>query len=228
MPKVNASWFKDSLLRIGMSGRQLADKLGMPQSSFSLFLHGKRKLKLSEVNEMARLLGVPAEEILINSGVPLNQSSVGTSTKNMVRIGGWVDKELNILWEAPQGPKEVVNCLVGASAKTSGVLRGQLEGPFSKALLFFRIPGTINASAKNFHNSIANAIASHGVVGDCISRPSIVGMGRGKDEAGLVWKFGVVERGYSHGKYNILSLAGKMLQEDAIVSCAVAVEIIKI
>lgn len=67
--EINTQWFKNRLAERRLSQRGLARQLGMDPAAISLLFNGKRTMKISEAVEIARLLGVPADEIIANAGV---------------------------------------------------------------------------------------------------------------------------------------------------------------
>ena len=52
-----------------MSQRGLARAMGLDAAAVSLLLRGRRAMKISEAAEIARLLGVPADEVMGHAGV---------------------------------------------------------------------------------------------------------------------------------------------------------------
>ena len=82
---IDTKWFKDRLADQRMSQRGLARSLGLDPAAVSLALRGKREMKIAEAAAIARLLGVPADEVMERAGVRI-------STKNtMVPISGTID-----------------------------------------------------------------------------------------------------------------------------------------
>lgn len=76
MTDVDTQWFRDKLAARHMSQRGLARAMGLDAAAVSLMLRGKRQMKLQEAAEVARLMGVPAEDILQHAG--LKMGSGGT------------------------------------------------------------------------------------------------------------------------------------------------------
>lgn len=82
---VDTKWFKDRLADQGMSQRGLARTLGIDPAAISLALRGKREMKIAEAAAIARLLGVPADEVMERAGARV-------STKNtMVPVTATMD-----------------------------------------------------------------------------------------------------------------------------------------
>lgn len=68
-PRVDTRWFQNHLADVSMSQRRLAKVLGVDAAAVSLMLRGKRKMSAAEAAEIARVLGVSAEEVLMRAGV---------------------------------------------------------------------------------------------------------------------------------------------------------------
>lgn len=83
--EINTKWFRDRIADRKLSQRGLARAMGLDAAAVSLMLRGKREMKITEAAEIARLLGVPAEDVLANAGVRVG--SGGTS----LQITGFVD-----------------------------------------------------------------------------------------------------------------------------------------
>ena len=66
---VDTKWFRDRLADRQMSQRGLARQLGLDPAAVSLTLRGKREMKIAEAAAIARLLGVPADEVMTHAGV---------------------------------------------------------------------------------------------------------------------------------------------------------------
>jgi len=67
--EIQTKWFRDRLADRQMSQRALARAMGLDAAAMSLMLRGKREMKMAEAAEIARLLGVPAEDVMANAGV---------------------------------------------------------------------------------------------------------------------------------------------------------------
>lgn len=95
---MDTKWFRDRLADRGMSQRGLARAMGLDAAAVSLMLRGKREMKLTEAAEVARLLGVPAEDVIAAAGVRI--SSGGTE----VPVVAWIDGQAEMHWQ-PTGEK---------------------------------------------------------------------------------------------------------------------------
>lgn len=69
---VDTDWFRDRLAEKKMSQRGLARAMGLDAAAVSLMLRGKRDMKMPEAAQVARLLGVPAEEVMAAAGVRID------------------------------------------------------------------------------------------------------------------------------------------------------------
>lgn len=92
MTDINTQWFRDKLAERKMSQRGLARAMGLDAAAVSLMLRGKREMKLREAAEVARLMGVPAEDILQHAGIKMGSS--GTR----LEICGVMDGTAEVKW----------------------------------------------------------------------------------------------------------------------------------
>lgn len=95
--EVNTKWFRDRIADRKLSQRGLARAMGLDSAAVSLMLRGQRQMKLTEAAEIARLLGVPAEEVLTNAGVRVDAG--GTQ----VQIAGTMDGHGEVTWATGLG-----------------------------------------------------------------------------------------------------------------------------
>lgn len=82
---MDTKWFRDKLADRGMSQRGLARAMGLDAAAVSLMLRGRREMKLHESALIARLLGVPAEDVMKAAGVRM------ASDNTMTPVVGHVD-----------------------------------------------------------------------------------------------------------------------------------------
>ncbi|CAB4121878.1 HTH_XRE domain containing protein [uncultured Caudovirales phage] len=82
---VDTKWFRDRLDDRRMSQRGLARQLGLDAAAVSLMFRGKREMKIAEAAAIARLLGVPADEVMEHAGVRIATKGV------TVQICAWMD-----------------------------------------------------------------------------------------------------------------------------------------
>lgn len=92
MTPVDTQWFRDKLAERKMSQRGLARAMGLDAAAVSLMLRGRREMKLREAAEVARLMGVPAEDILQHAGIKIG--SAGTR----LEICGTMDGTGEVVW----------------------------------------------------------------------------------------------------------------------------------
>ena len=65
---VDTRWFQNRLADKRLSQRKLASHLHLDPAAVSLMIRGKRKISAAEAAEIARLLGVTVEEVLMRAG----------------------------------------------------------------------------------------------------------------------------------------------------------------
>lgn len=68
LTKIDNQWFRGRLADRRLSQRQLARLMNLDPSAVSLMLRGKRKASSTEVAEIARLLGVSADDVVVHLG----------------------------------------------------------------------------------------------------------------------------------------------------------------
>lgn len=76
---VDTLWFKNLLADRRMSQRNLARQLGLDPAAVSLTFRGKREMKISEAAAIARLLGVPADEVMEHAGARFSSKFISVS-----------------------------------------------------------------------------------------------------------------------------------------------------
>jgi len=89
--KPDQKWFSDKIRDRNLTQRALAKLLEMDPSSLSLLLHGKRRMRVEQAAEIARLLNVPVEDVMRRAGADV----VGSSERNAIPLVGWVDADGN-------------------------------------------------------------------------------------------------------------------------------------
>ena len=136
----DTDWFKTRLADKQLSMRKLADLMGLDVSAVSLMFSGKRGMSASEAASVARLLGVPVDEVMRHAGIDLRGA-----TKDAVPIVGWVDAEGDIHTGKILGPKTVQGP-PGASPECQAV-RAQTGGPFDGWIYFFHEADGISLEA---------------------------------------------------------------------------------
>jgi len=66
---MNTGWFRTMLAQKRLSQRRLAKEMGLDPAAVSLMLHGKRKLQLTEAKQIATILGVQLNDVLLAAGI---------------------------------------------------------------------------------------------------------------------------------------------------------------
>lgn len=125
---VNTAWFKARLADRRMSQRNLAKLLGLDPAALSLTFRGKRHMKISEAVAIARMLGVPADEVMEHAGVRMD------SANQLVPIGGWMDGtgeahvEMNTLGAVPHPGGNLPDELTACICRTAGTDLEHMDG----------------------------------------------------------------------------------------------------
>lgn len=196
-PKVNSGWFQKRLQIQKLSQRQFAKALKLDPSAVTLMLKGRRRISLSEAAEISSVLGAPIEEVLQNAGIGLGASQ----SKSQVAIDGTIDDEFAVRLERPKGRAVAPKPLGEDGLK---VLRFQTAGSslesFDGALVYFRDGSVLDLES--------------------VGRLSVVRVVKGRER---VLRVGVLKRGYEPGRFNIVSLGGRLIAEDVEVESSNAV-----
>ena len=69
-PAINTEWFRTMLRQNRISQRKLAKGMSLDPAAVSLILRGKRKLQLDEARQMADILKVSINDVLLAAGIP--------------------------------------------------------------------------------------------------------------------------------------------------------------
>lgn len=97
---VNTRWFQDTLADRQLSQRKLAKMMNLDPSAVSLMLRGMRVISADEATEMARIIGVPYEDLLAQIGIDLPRET-GVDT---VPLAGWIDDDGLVHPQTSAGP----------------------------------------------------------------------------------------------------------------------------
>jgi transcriptional regulator with XRE-family HTH domain len=92
MATENYKWFNDRIRDKKLSQRAFAKLLNMDPSSLSLLLHGKRRMRVEQAAEIARLLGVPVADVMRHGGATIARTGE-THGPASLPVVGWVDGE---------------------------------------------------------------------------------------------------------------------------------------
>lgn len=185
MQAVNKLWFQNQLQSSQITQRKMAKVLRLDPSAVSLILQGKRGIKLSEATELARLFGVPLEDVLVAAGIRMQ-----VETKQTLELSGTITAESVVMWGTPRGQSTVPKPLW--TGKDVRALRyqtpsSQLEG-VDGALVYFRHCYT-------------------GIDPEALGKLAVV-------EGAGVTRLGVLRRGYGVGRFTLLTLDGRVQVED--------------
>lgn len=127
---INTKWFQERIADRGYSQRKIAATLGMDPAAVSLMLRGKRKMTLNEAADLARLLGVPLNQVLDHAGIDAPKDA-----KGMIPIVGWVDDFGEVHMEKVHGPRRAPRPV--EVPEGSVALRIQDRGPMDGWLAYY-------------------------------------------------------------------------------------------
>lgn len=84
-PRIDTQYFRSKLHDRRMSQRELGRAIGLDSAAVSLTLRGLRTMKIAEAAAIAKMLGVPAEEVMAHAGV-----AIGSGHQRLT-ISGYID-----------------------------------------------------------------------------------------------------------------------------------------
>lgn len=187
----NTKWLLSLLASKGFEQRELATQAKMAQPALSKAIHGKRRITLSEVTRLAPLLSVPLEDLINAFGMKLDMPL----NDRFIEVEGWFDGTLTLQARASglRGSK-TVPCpfpdrdIRAARVQSAGTEFDGLDG----ALIYYR---QTRSQARGVDVSEVGRLGLVKIAGDSECR------------------LRVLRRGYAAGKFNLTSLAGKMMEE---------------
>lgn len=131
---INTRWFKERMADRHLTQRKVAKSLELDPAAISLLLRGQRRLQMDEAAEMAQLLGVPLNEVLVAAGIDPEAGAKGA-----VSVVGWVDDSGEVHMKRPDGPRKVAAPMGMPEAAVA--LRYQTRGPTDGWMAFY-VPAT--------------------------------------------------------------------------------------
>ena len=126
---VNTKWFQDRLADQRMSQRGLARAMGLDPAAISLTLRGKREMKIAEAAAIARLLGVPADEVMEQAGVLV------ASKGKMISVSSFMDATaevhgINEQMTIPHPGGDLPDAISATQCRTAGTELDHMDGWF--------------------------------------------------------------------------------------------------
>ena len=206
---VDKRYFQDQLRLHGITQTKLAELLGFKnRGSISQLFDGSRKMQLDEASELARILGLPIEDIMRAAGLSVEGIR---SKKDTVEVAGHIDAA-GIIHFGAEG------------------LKGQRKAP----LPAFGAPGPNKLKALRYQTGGTQMDAMNGglvyyqpsttLILEDIGRLSVI-VARGEPNKGIL---GVIRRGNGGSRFDIYSIAGGSIRENVAVESASQVVWIKI
>lgn len=124
---VDTKWFRDRIADQRMSQRGLARQLGLDAAAVSLMLRGKREMKIAEAAAIARLLGVPADEVMAHAGVVI------ASQGKLVAVCSYLDANSEIHTEdqgltVPHPGGDLPEQITAIQCRTAGTDLDHMDG----------------------------------------------------------------------------------------------------
>lgn len=196
-PKPNYKWFADLMRDNQISQRELARRLELDPGGLNRRLKGKARLKLEEAAQIAKLLHVPVDDVLVNAGVPIAEHT--RPQGEGVPLIGWIDSEMGVHIERVAGLKTVE----APPVPIAGL----------KALRF----QTSMSQADAYDGAVAYYRPASGVPQDAIGKLCVVTTDEG------VQLVRVVRPGYQKGRYNLVNAINGTRTDDVVLESAAPV-----
>lgn len=124
---IRPEWFNEKLKERELSQRGLAKLMGMDPGAMSLMLRGKRKMTLEEAAQIAVLLDVTTNDVLLNAGIDVR-------TKERVKVLGYmigtgtVVKHAQGLHETTDGHSALPPDTIAIQCRTHGSAVEHMDG----------------------------------------------------------------------------------------------------
>jgi transcriptional regulator with XRE-family HTH domain len=141
--EIDTQWFQDRLAEKKLSQRGLAKLLHLDSSAVSLTLRGRREMKLNEAADIARLLGVPVDEVLQHAGVTIN------SKGERISVSAILDEHQEVTpiprsesFDVPT-PDGIATQCMAIQCRTAGTRMQHADG----WIFFVRVPTGFNTEA---------------------------------------------------------------------------------
>ena len=88
---IDTRWFQDLLTDRRLSQRRLAREIGLDPSAVSLMFRGKRRMQMTEAAQVARLLGVPLDDVIRHAGIHTTTLTAHDLPDLSVPLVYWID-----------------------------------------------------------------------------------------------------------------------------------------
>jgi ribosome-binding protein aMBF1 (putative translation factor) len=76
LSRVTTNWFKEQLIQLNMSQRQLAREMKVDPAAVSYMISGKRRVSIDEAKRISDIFGVPTTEVMRQVGVKIDDDGV--------------------------------------------------------------------------------------------------------------------------------------------------------
>lgn len=124
---IDPNWFTQRLQERELSQRGLARLMGMDPGAVSLMLRGKRKMTLDEAAEIAVILDVTTQDVLVAAGIEI-RSKERVKVVGYMRAGGVVTRHAKGLHETTDGHSSLPPETVAVQCRTHGSAIEHMDG----------------------------------------------------------------------------------------------------
>lgn len=200
--KKDIQWLRAQLETHGIKQIDIAARLNLDPSSTWQLLYGVRKIQMEEAVELAQIFSVPLDEFLARVGI----KPPATQGRDTITVRGWVDGNLVVHWETPQGARTAPK--PAFTRDLVHVLRFQTQGS--------KMDGMDGAFV--YYMPMKGGVDPNSLGRLCIVEP----------REGNLWRLAVPKRGYTPGSYTLISMSGVVLEENVFLKSASPVVWLKI
>lgn len=192
----NTKWLLALIESKGITQASLSSETGIARPALSRAFSGKRRFKLGEATKIASVLNVPLEELFSGLGMELGSPE----SAQYIEVDGWLD-----------------GSLILRAVGEAGGLKGSKTAPCPFPDRDIRV-ARVQSAGSEFDGLDGTLVYyretrdARGVSSEAIGRLAIVKIVGLKE-----MRLRVIRRGYTSGKYNLSSMAGKLIEESVAV-----------
>lgn len=125
---MNKPFFTEQLQARGISQREAGRRMGLASSQMVRLLDGKRKLQLSEAVELAQMLNLSLNEILLHAGVDMSSGPLAVPIIGILGGDGRIAEPPPDTRDVAVSPGGIVVQSVAVQARTAGSPLDWMDG----------------------------------------------------------------------------------------------------
>lgn len=125
---MNKAFFTEQFQARGISQREAGRRMGLASSQMVRLLDGKRKLQLSEAVELAQMLNLSLNEILLHAGVEMPSGQLAVPVIGILGGDGHIAEPPSDTRDVAVSPGGIVVQSVAVQARTAGSPLDWMDG----------------------------------------------------------------------------------------------------